>query len=428
MIVAALLATAAAAGPAQQPGTQAAPAAAASLPAADPARLAAARRFVDVAVPQSMMEQLVVAAIRAGAEEERGDAVAARHDPHHAERTRIAQRVAIEEASRIMRELDPDIRALFSDFYARTLSLAELEEAALFYSSAPGRRFTAGGMSIALNPEYHRAMDGLRPRAAAALAGADARFAAATAHLPPLPGMPPAAAPAPPAPVAPLPPAEDAARAAPPPYPGPPADAARLASARRAVEMLWPAGPMRRPFDMLPVFEALLAMRIGDFGFAIPPRSGVDPDATVMEIVTGFDPHFGQRLPVLARFVGEEYARVTAAMEPGWRILIAEAYAREFSVAELDEVTRFFSTPAGRRLVQESYRAIEDPQLVRGIALLVPRVVTQIPAVQQRIDRATAHLPQPPTVPVPILVPVPEGGPQPRDADRDSPGEGEPEG
>jgi hypothetical protein len=404
LIAAALLASAAPVAAAQAPA--AAPAQAqAPAPAAapDPARLAPARRLVDAAMPQSLFEQAVMAGVRSAAAEMRGNADAARRDPHHAERSRIEERVMGEEAMRVLRDIDPNMRALFADFYARTLDAADLEAAANFYSSAAGRRFSAGAMSAAMDPDYQRSMEALTPQLMGALVGAEQRFAAATAGLPPIPGMPaPAAGPVPAAP--PIPAFTLPARS------GPPVDPARFAAARRALDALWPTEAFTHPLNLQRAVETLIAIRVGDFGIPIPPSAGINPNSTLAEIGSGFDPHLRQRIPVLARFAGSEMARVTAAMEPGWKLLTADAYAREFTAAELDAVTSFFSTPAGRRFAMESYKAVEDPQLVRGVVMLIPRVAMQFPAMQQRVQQATAHLPPVPPAPAPL----PPSPPRPR--------------
>jgi hypothetical protein len=406
-IAAALLASTASVGAAQtgaaQTPTAAAPPAAAAAVSADPARLAAARRLVDAALPRDMIEQAMLAGIRSAAEQQRDNAEAARRDPHHAERTRIEQRVMEEETARLVRDIDPNIRAIFADFYARALSAAELGETADFYTSPLGRRFSEGALKAAMSPEYQQSMEALNPTLAGAMAGVEQRFAAAMASLPPIPGMP-----APPAGARTAPPA---AAAPPPPFAlprrsGPPVDPARAAAASRALDALWPAELFRRDFNLLPAVETLIAIRVGDFGLPIPPNAGINPNATLAEIGGGFDPHLRQRLPVLTRFAGSEFTRLMTAMEPGWKMLTADAYAREFTAAELDGVAGFFSGPAGRRFAAESFRAMEDPEVVRSLVMMIPRFAMQIPAMTQRMTQATAHLPAPPAAPAP---PAPRG-------------------
>jgi len=392
-IMTALLASSASLAAAQPPAAVQAPAVqtvpAAAQPAADPARLAAARRLVDEAIPQSLLERAIDAGVQHAAAQESRDPEQARRDPHLAERTRITARVVAEEATRILREIDPTLRSLLADFYARRLSLAELEEGARFYASPMGRRFYEGAINVALSPEYDRAMRALAPQAEWAMEGADRRYLAATADLPPFPGetRPPAGS-APPA-------AAAAPRPAPAAPPLPAADPARLAAANRLAEAVWPQNLLDRPLDLEPALNAVLAMRVGDFGIPLPPEAQVDPNATLAAVASGFDPHFSRRLPVLARFAAGEVARVATAVEPDWKRIAAVFYAREFTVAELDAMAGFFASPAGRRINVETYRAFEDPALVRGLVQLLPRVAMQIPAVSQRVERATAHLPPP---------------------------------
>jgi hypothetical protein len=99
-------------------------------------------------------------------------------------------------------------------------------------------------------------------------------------------------------------------------------------------------------------------------------------------------------------------------MEPGWKMLTADAYAREFTAAELDGVARFYSSAAGRRFAAESFRAMEDPEVVRSLVMMIPRFAMQIPAMTQRVSQATAHLP--PVPPEPAARPAPTPPPRRR--------------
>jgi hypothetical protein len=368
----------------------AAPAVQAPAAAPDPARLAAARQFVDAVLPSGMIEEAMVAGFRAAAREELAKPESQRRDPHLAERIRISEPIVIAEARRILADLDPGARAVMADFYARNLSVEELREGTGFFASPIGRRFYQGIMSLALSEEYNRSMAALGPHAEAAMVGVEQRWAAVASQMPPIPGMPPIKAPpagaAPPAPV--VPPA--AAGPA-----GPQVDPARLAAARRMLDAMWPSEVTSRPLNLLPTIEMLISIRFGDFGVPIPPQAGISANSTAAEMATAFDPHFRSRLPILTRFAGSEFARLLGAIEPGWKRISAPFYAREFSAAELDGMTRFFVSPAGRRFGEVSYRAYEDPTLVRGLVMLLPRLALQLPAAMQRVEQATAHLPQP---------------------------------
>jgi hypothetical protein len=412
-IFAALLASSASMGAAQAPPAQirtvtvegAAAPAPTTVAAPDPARLAAARQFVDAVLPSGTIEQAMVEGFRAAAREELADPEHRRRDPHLAERIRLSEPVVIEEARRILTELDPSARAVLADFYARHMSVAELEEGSRFFAGPVGRRFYEGVFKLAVSDDYNRAMQALAPDAITAVAGIEQRFAAVAAEMPPIPGMPapPAAAPGvrPPE-VAPPPgtrPAKPAASPAPPAAaaapPAPPADPARLAAARRMLDAMWPSDLTSRPLNLLPTIETLIAIRFGDLGIPIPPSAGISPNATAAEMAAAFDPHFRARLPILTRFAGTELARLITGIEPGWKRLSAPFYAREFTTAELEGITRFFASPAGRSFAEQSYRAYEDPALVRGLVMLVPRIALQLPAAAQRVEQATAHLPKP---------------------------------
>lgn len=372
--------------------TVAAPAAPAAAP--DPARLAAARQFVDAMLPSGIVERALIEGFRAGMRDELADPENRRRDPHLAERLRLAEPIVIAEGRRILADVDPNARAVLADFYARRMSAAELAESAGFFASPTGRRFYEGVFNIGVSEDYNRAMQALVQALTPAMAGIEQRFAEVAAQMPPIPGMP-----TPPAAARTAPPAASPPAAVPLPA-APAVDQARLASARRMLDAMWPSSLSARPLNLLPTIEMLTSIRLGDFGIPIPPQTRISPDSTAADLATTFDPHFRSRLPVLTRFAASELARAMTAMEPVWKQISAPYYAREFTVAELDAMTRFFQTPAGRSVMEQSYRAYEDPALVRGLVMLVPRIVLQLPAAMQRVEQATAHLPRP-TPPVP---------------------------
>jgi hypothetical protein len=400
-----LLASAATLAAAQPAPQQTAPAQSAQpipAPTAEPRALAASR-LVDAMWPQSELDALVREMVsQAGAEVARLDPEGARRDPHFAERQRITQQVIGEETARIVGTLAPDFRRLLAGHYARQFSPAELDPAAAFYLSPTGRRFARESLVIFASPEYQRAIESLTPQATRAMEGVSERLTAAMAQLPPPPGSAAARRPAPP-------------RAAPPPMPPmppmPPApDLARLSPAQRAAHLVWPSAIFRHVADYRPVIETVLGMRISEFGIPFPAGPNMPANATVADMAGSADPQFRERAAIAARLFGEEMARFGAVMEPDFRRIMADMYGRRFTPAELEEVAGFYGTPAGQRFAAESYRYLEDPQFVRGMLLVLPRAAMQVPAVMQRVNAATAHLPPPPPPP-PQTTPAP---PRPR--------------
>ena len=392
--------------------------------AVDPARLAAAERFMAAMWPDALFVR--AADIAAGyvplSETAPGD-------PHRAERVRLTRQAVSTEAAGLVRSFASELRTLSARYYARRLSQAELDEAARFYAGPAGQRFAMGWLEM---PMHAMAMRDYSPQPDPELLVAFARVAqrveAATAHLapPPPPPPPPSAqrerrrrgeaptraprppmasppevvfAPAPPAP--PRAPREIAPpeppRAAPPAPP--PIDPARLAAARRAAELVWPREAFSQPLPLAAALESVISLPIASFGAFMPEASGFGPFTTLGDVIDRGEPNARERARITARILAEELPTVLPLVAPEYQRLTGELYARTYTVEELDSVSRFYSTPAGRAVARESFAAFADPEAVRGLALLTPRVFADaVPAVV-RIGQATVHLPPPPPAP-----------------------------
>lgn len=173
----------------------------------------------------------------------------------------------------------------------------------------------------------------------------------------------------------------------------PPVEPARLAAAERVIELVYPAGALQQAWNMSPMMQTIMAMRIADFGLPFPAPEGIPADATIGQMVTQHDPHFAERMRISSQVIAEEMGRIFTMIEPDFRRVMATAYARRFTGPELEEIGRFYGTPAGRRYAGEVLTIMQDPELVRGFMMMMPRVAMQMPAVAQRVTAATAHLP-----------------------------------
>jgi hypothetical protein len=175
----------------------------------------------------------------------------------------------------------------------------------------------------------------------------------------------------------------------------PPVEPARLAAAQRVGDLVYPSGALQQAWNMSPMLQTMMGMRIADFGLPFPPPGGAPADATIGQMATQHDPHFAERVRIYGQVVAEETARIFTMVEPDFRRLMATVYARRFTVPELEEIGRFYATPAGRRYAGEALTLMQDPEFIRGLMLMMPRVAMQMPAVVQRVTAATAHLPPP---------------------------------
>jgi hypothetical protein len=312
------------------------------------------------------------------------------------------------------------MRTAMARAYATRLTVAELEAATRFYSSPAGRRFLIGSLDTIRHAE---ALRDFRPEPDPELIAAAVRLGMRvemeTRHLnpPPPPPPPPMSArerrraerearrveqqierelgdEAPPVEVAmPSPPS-------PPPPPIPPAEPARLEAARRMAEAIWPNEAFSQPLALQATVETVLALPVSAFVPVVPPGT-VNPNASIGQAAQTWDPHFPERARIVSRIASEELPRLLPHAAPQFRAAIAQLYARTFTVPELDAVTGFYSTPAGRALARESFAVTFDPVFVRDMLLLMPRAAMEGMAAMVRIGQATAHLPPPPPAPPP---------------------------
>jgi len=196
---------------------QAAPA---PLPAADPARIAAARPVIEAIWPMgtyarimhAAMDQVVqgtmarmfdmtpdafsktmglpagIAAkdkdIRPG--ETLGQA-ADREDPYFRERMRITMKVMGDGMARLMTEIEPQVREALTASYARRFTASELGDLQRFFATPTGKVYAADSMMLMMGPDMVDAMQGFVPKMMQAMPRIMADVADATKHLPPPP-------------------------------------------------------------------------------------------------------------------------------------------------------------------------------------------------------------------------------------------------
>jgi len=192
------------------------------------------------------------------------------------------------------------------------------------------------------------------------------------------------------------------ALAAPPAAPAvaitkPAIDPARLALARQAVESIIPPGTMQRVMkdSMATMEEAMIGgmfdMKGSDIG-----ATGEGKDKTLRETMAEKDPHFEERMRITNRVMSEEMGVIFGKMEPRMKEGMAKAYARRFTLTELTEINRFFASPAGGSFARQSFELMTDPELMTEMMAFMPEMMKDMPAIAEKVKKATAHLPPPP--------------------------------
>lgn len=213
------------------------------------------------------------------------------------------------------------------------------------------------------------------------------------------------------APVAAQQPGPAAAPAAPAAPAAAPVDPQRLAVAAQVAEQTFPDGTFRR------LMGEGMDLLIGSAGGGIydtemkdiVPLEGeeADPDLagkTMREIIVKEDPHFFERMEITNRVTMAEILPVMTRFEPRIRGALAQAYARRFTTAQLNDIRTFFASPSGKAYAAEAMTLGADQEFMKAVTSFGPELMKEMPAITRKIAEATAHLPPPP--PRPDLTPV----------------------
>ncbi len=153
-------------------------------------------------------------------------------------------------------------------------------------------------------------------------------------------------------------------------------DPARLVAAKRTIDAMMP------PAQRSAMFGAMLNPMLANMQQAILSRPSVrealdaDPKAKA----------------TLDAFLAVQQQRTIALLQkelPGMFAIMERAYARRFTVAQLDEITAFFTTPTGRLYMDESMKMPADPELLAWQRELMERSMSDT---EQDLEKLQADL------------------------------------
>ncbi len=164
----------------------------------------------------------------------------------------------------------------------------------------------------------------------------------------------------------------------------PPPDPARLKLAETTASRLLPDGAYAKIMNdmlgsfVLPVLDAMpglsdvqIASKTGASSEAVAALSAENKEAVTLII----DPNFKQRGEQLMSVVKPIITDVMADLEPAMRTGLSRAYARKFSVAELDGINGFFATPTGANFARESFALQADPEVLQAVFKAIPAML-----------------------------------------------------
>ena len=147
-----------------------------------------------------------------------------------------------------------------------------------------------------------------------------------------------------------------------------------------------------RPGDLM----GALAESMPEEKAATAKAKTAESSPTFREMMKAEDPHFEERMRIMARVVGEEVRRIAKPIEPKFRAGLAKSIARRFTRAQLEPLAAFLETDAGRAYAAESMTMFMDKDVMLAMANSLPVVIKELPGAFKKVEAATAHLPKPP--------------------------------
>lgn len=180
-------------------------------------------------------------------------------------------------------------------------------------------------------------------------------------------------------------------------------DPARLALARTAMNGYLPAGSYGHLVDtmvdsaMNDIYGRVMGMTGTELSNAIglPLGSGPDAALTFRERASKDDPLFDARAKAYAAAFKTQMRETMVIMEPRMRDGMARAMARKFSVAQLEDLNRFFATDTGRAFGQNAMLMWVDGDVWRGMFAAMPELMRAMPVQAKRFEAIEKQYPWP---------------------------------
>ena len=198
---------------------------------------------------------------------------------------------------------------------------------------------------------------------------------------------------------------------APPPVEGAP-DPVRLAAAQGIVDRIAPAGFYARMMDqslkgMMSTMTNQMVDNMSQMSLRdIVAMTGAKPEdvaklgrGNLGEIMAIMDPSFKARTAAVLDEITPMITKMATDFEPDFREGLTQAYARRFTLEQLNDINRFFATPSGAAYAAEAMLITTDPLVLGKMTANLPKIlqgfVKQMPEVMKRAQAKTASLPPP---------------------------------
>lgn len=183
-----------------------------------------------------------------------------------------------------------------------------------------------------------------------------------------------------------------------------PIDPVALAKARQVAARLLPAGiykkilgPMMGPVmdNMGDMLKAMPLKQIAEIGGLDEQQAAALDKVNMTEVMAIYDPHWQEREKLSVQAMMDAMADFFTTVEPDLREAMAQAYARHFTSAELDDLNRFFATPSGAKFASQYMTIMTDPAVIEATKSMMPKMMQQMPQFIAAAQKATAALPPP---------------------------------
>jgi hypothetical protein len=182
-----------------------------------------------------------------------------------------------------------------------------------------------------------------------------------------------------------------------------PIDPARLKAAENVVIKLVPPGTYQRIMkDMMDsmagsIMDQILGMDAATMAAMAGEEAKQEgADRTLQQLASEKDPHFRERMDIMMKVMFTEMGVMMAELEPEVRTALSNIYAKKYTLAELNDIGTFFATPSGASFAGNFMSTFTDKEMIQASFGMMPKIMEAMPAIMQKVEAATAHLPPPP--------------------------------
>ncbi len=181
-------------------------------------------------------------------------------------------------------------------------------------------------------------------------------------------------------------------------------DPIALAKASQAAAVILPDGTYAKIFGpsmtklMSPIIDQAMELPIRDLakigGVSKAELDKLSP-AKTSEIMAILDPAFKQRVALIIDTMFTEMTPMLTEMEPSLRDGMAQSFVKKYNATELDEITKFLSTPAGAKFGSGFMTLATDPDYLEKVQSMIPQIMQAMPGIMRKVLESTKTLPSP---------------------------------